>query len=167
MSSVAKLKVGVDNNIVFLTAAIRQLSANPCDGDDGSALSEANKMLDELKQLSSAFGTRFFLHKRNLSYNLINLTSLISVALFLSLAIFKAFSSLSIASSSFPSKPIHTAFSNYACGSVGFLDNTSSRTLKAFSVSPICFKSIASDIFHVRRSGCADINSFEILKHSS
>ncbi|KAL8105742.1 hypothetical protein AgCh_029511 [Apium graveolens] len=58
MSSVAELKVGVDNNIAFLTAAISHISGNPCDGDDGSAFSEANTMLDELKQLSSAFDSR-------------------------------------------------------------------------------------------------------------
>lgn len=50
--------MGIDSNIEFLTAATSQLSENPCDGDDGSAFSEAKKMLDELKQLSSAFDAR-------------------------------------------------------------------------------------------------------------
>lgn len=63
MSRCSKFKVEIDSNIEFLTAAITQFSMNPC--DDGSAFSEANRMLDELKRLSSAFDTRDKKHPHN------------------------------------------------------------------------------------------------------
>lgn len=49
----------IDLNLKFLTASIAQFfDKNPCDGEYESIFAEANKMLDELKQLSSAFDTR-------------------------------------------------------------------------------------------------------------
>lgn len=58
-SNVAKIKVEIDLNLKFLTASIAQFFyKNPFDGEYGSIFAEADKMLDELKQLSSAFDTR-------------------------------------------------------------------------------------------------------------
>ncbi|WOH13225.1 hypothetical protein DCAR_0832734 [Daucus carota subsp. sativus] len=65
MSKAAKSKVEIDSNIEFLTAVITQFSENPDDCNNGSAFSEANKMLDELRQLSSAFNTRDKKHHHN------------------------------------------------------------------------------------------------------
>lgn len=59
-SNVAKIKVEIYLNLKFLTASIAQFFyKNPFDGEYGSIFAEADKMLDELKQLSSAFDTRF------------------------------------------------------------------------------------------------------------
>lgn len=77
----------IDSNIEFLTAVITQFSENPDDRNNGSAFSEVNKMLDELRQLSSAFNTRSVV---NMIYNtnllcygtLVYLTNLVSNFIF-------------------------------------------------------------------------------------
>ncbi|CAL5430276.1 unnamed protein product [Camellia sinensis] len=55
VSSASKLKVKVENGISFVSAALfKAFEKKTCDDEDGNLLVEANCMLDELKQLSSA-----------------------------------------------------------------------------------------------------------------
>ncbi|KAL7163140.1 hypothetical protein ACSBR2_039273 [Camellia fascicularis] len=55
VSSASKLKVKVENGISFVSAALfKAIEKKTCDDEDGNLLVEANCMLDELKQLSSA-----------------------------------------------------------------------------------------------------------------